>query len=54
MKAGVLFPLSSFPSKYGIGDLGKNAYSIVETLAENGAQYLQILPFHFSTQANSP
>ena len=23
MKAGVLFPLSSFPSDFGIGDFGK-------------------------------
>lgn len=54
MNAGILFPLSSFPSKYGIGDLGTNAYKIIDTLAENGANYLQILPFHPSTQANSP
>lgn len=54
MKAGILFPLSSFPSDYGIGDLGKNAYSIIDELADNGGQYLQILPFHPSTQANSP
>ena len=54
MNCGVLFPLSSFPSNHGIGDLGKNAYAVIDALANNGANYLQILPFHPSTQANSP
>lgn len=54
MKSGVLFPLSSFPSKHGIGDLGANAYAIIDDLANNNADYLQILPFHPSNQANSP
>ena len=54
MNCGVLFPLSSFPSNHGIGDLGKNAYAVIDALANNGADYLQILPFHPSTQANSP
>lgn len=50
MNAGILFPLSSFPSSHGIGDFGENAYRIVDALAKNGAKYLQILPFHPSTQ----
>lgn len=54
MNAGILFPLSSFPSNHGIGDLGKNAYAIIDKLAACNGQYLQILPFHPSTQANSP
>ena len=54
MKAGVLFPLSSFPSDFGIGDFGKNAYQTIDLLKQNGADYLQILPFHPSYQANSP
>ena len=54
MKSGILFPLSSFPSKHGIGDLGKEAYKVIDQLAANKGQYLQILPFHPSTQANSP
>ena len=52
MKSGILFPLSSFPSKHGIGDLGKEAYKVIDQLAANKGQYLQILPFHPSTQAN--
>lgn len=54
MNTGILFPLSSFPSNHGIGDLGKNAYEIIDRLAASNGQYLQILPFHPSTQANSP
>lgn len=54
MKTGILFPISSFPSDYGIGDFGKNAYKIIDLLQKNGADYLQILPFHPSYQANSP
>ena len=54
METGVLFPLSSFPSNHGIGDLGENAYKVIDLLEKNGADYLQILPFHPSTQANSP
>ncbi len=54
MKTGVLFPLSSFPSDFGIGDFGKNAYKTIDLLKQNGVDYLQILPFHPSYQANSP
>lgn len=54
MNSGILFPLSSFPSNHGIGDLGKEAYKVIDALKDSGAQYLQILPFHPSTQANSP
>lgn len=54
MQTGILFPLSSFPSNHGIGDLGKTAYKVIDLLQESGANYLQILPFHPSTQANSP
>ena len=36
MKAGVLFPLSSFPSDFGIGDFGKNAYQTIDLLKQNG------------------
>lgn len=54
MNTGILFPLSSFPANQGIGDLGENAYKIIDCLAASGGNYLQILPFHPSTQANSP
>lgn len=54
MKSGVLFPISSFPSNHGIGDFGENAYQIIDQLSKYKLDYLQILPFHPSFQANSP
>ena len=43
MKAGVLFPLSSFPSDFGIGDFGKNAYQTIDLLKQNGFKSFLIL-----------
>ena len=35
-KNGVLLPLSSLPSKNGIGSMGKEAYEFIDILKENG------------------
>ena len=43
-KAGVLLHPTSLPSKYGIGDLGKEAYKFIDFLAEAGQSVWQILP----------
>ena len=42
--AGILFAISSLPSKYGIGCFSKEAYKFVEWLVEAGQTYWQILP----------
>jgi 4-alpha-glucanotransferase len=42
--SGVLLHPTSFPSRYGIGDLGDAAYRFVEFLAESKQKYWQILP----------
>ncbi len=42
--AGVLFAISSLPSKYGIGCISKEAYDFVDFLKESGQSYWQILP----------
>ena len=42
--AGVLLHPTSLPSKYGIGDLGRNAYQFVDFLADAGQKVWQILP----------
>ena len=34
--AGLLLPISSLPSPYGIGTLGKEAYKFVDYLVEAG------------------
>jgi 4-alpha-glucanotransferase len=43
-KNGVLMHISSLPSDYGIGTLGKEAYNFVDSLARTGQSYWQILP----------
>lgn len=43
---GILLPLSSLPSSYGIGDFGKSSYHFIKWLAKNGYKYWQILPLN--------
>ena len=42
--AGILMPISSLPSDYGIGCFSKSAYEFVDWLKEAGQTYWQILP----------
>ena len=42
--AGVLCHISSLPSKYGIGSLGKEAYEFADLLKRSCVKYWQILP----------
>ena len=42
-KSGILAHPTSFPSKYGVGDLGKGAYEFVDFLGKSG-QVFQLLP----------
>lgn len=43
-RAGVLLNISSLPSPYGIGDLGKQARAFADRLADMGFGLWQILP----------
>lgn len=43
---GVLLPIFSLPSKYGIGDFGYEAYEFIDILSENGIKYWEILPIN--------
>src|SRR5690606_30450776 len=52
--AGMLHPITSLPSRFGIGDLGPAAYGFVETLASAGQKYWQILPLGQTGYGNSP
>ncbi len=52
--AGILLPISSLPSKYGIGDFGKKAYEFVDWLKEAGQTYWQILPLVPTSYGDSP
>ena len=53
-KCGVLLPVSSLPSKYGIGCFSKSAYEFVDELKEAGQSYWQILPLGPTSYGDSP
>ncbi len=52
--SGVLLHISSLPSPYGIGTMGKQAYRFIRFLHEAGQTYWQILPLGTTGFANSP
>jgi len=52
--SGVLLHPSSFPSDYGIGDLGQEAYRFVDFLYSSGQKYWQVLPFNPPGFGESP
>lgn len=43
---GILFPIFSLPSKYGIGDFGEEACEFIDILSENNIEYWEILPIN--------
>lgn len=51
---GILMPVASLPSKYGIGSFSKSAYAFVDTLALAGQKYWQILPLGSTGYGDSP
>lgn len=53
-KSGILLSISSLPSDYGIGTLGKSAYEFVDFLKKSGQYYWQILPVNPVSFGNSP
>lgn len=52
--AGILLAVSSLPSPYGIGTLGKAAYDFVDFLSASGQKYWQMLPVGPLTYGDSP
>ena len=52
--AGILLPISSLPSRYGIGCFSKSAYDFVDWLKEAGQSYWQILPLGPTSYGDSP
>lgn len=52
--SGILVHPTSFPGKYGIGDLGDNVYRFIDWLAENGQSIWQILPLGPTSYGDSP
>ena len=52
--SGILYPVSSLPSRYGIGSFSKEAYEWIDFLAEAGQGYWQVLPFGPTGYGDSP
>ncbi len=52
--AGILLPISSLPSPYGIGTLGKAAYQFIDCLKKAGQRYWQVLPVGPTSYGDSP
>src|SRR5512133_1005016 len=47
--SGILMHVTSLPSKYGIGDLGPEAYRFADFLQASGQNYWQVLPLNHTT-----
>ena len=53
-KSGVLMPVSSLPSKYGIGSFGKAAHDFIDFLDETQQKCWQVLPLNPTSYGDSP
>ncbi len=53
-KSGVLLPVSSIPSRYGIGAFSREAYTFIDLLEKAGQSYWQILPLGPTGYGDSP
>ena len=52
--AGILMPVSSLPSPYGIGTFGSAAYDFVDFLKKARQKYWQVLPVGPTSYGDSP
>ena len=53
-RSGILLPVSSLPSPWGIGAFSGEAYAFVDFLAEAGQKLWQILPLGPTGYGDSP
>ncbi len=53
-KNGILMHISSLPSEYGIGKMGKAAYDFIDFLVASGVKCWQILPLSPTSYGDSP
>jgi len=52
--AGMLLPVASLPSNYGIGTFGKAALDLIDFLQKSGLKYWQVLPLGPTGYGDSP
>ena len=53
-EAGILMPVTSLPSPYGIGTLGREAYAFLDFIGDAGMKYWQVLPLGPTGYGDSP
>lgn len=53
-KSGILMPVSSLPSPYGIGSFGKGAMDFIDFLDATGQKCWQVLPLNPTSYGDSP
>ncbi|MBR2432816.1 MAG: 4-alpha-glucanotransferase [Clostridia bacterium] len=53
-KSGVVMPISSLPSRYGIGSFGKSAFDFVDFLDATKQKCWQVLPLNPTSYGDSP
>ena len=53
-KSGILLHISSLPTRYGIGSLGRAAYDFADFLRDAGQTYWQLLPLGPTGCGDSP
>ncbi len=53
-QSGVLMPIFSLPSKYGIGDFGTEAYNFIDFMQKSNQKIWEILPLVQTGFSNSP
>ena len=52
--SGILLPISSLPSDYGIGTFGGQAFRFIDFLKDAGQKYWQVLPIGPTSYGDSP
>ena len=52
--AGILMPISSLPSPYGIGTMGQAARDFIDFCEKSGQSYWQVLPIGPTGYGDSP
>ncbi len=52
--SGILYPVTSLPSRFGIGSFSKEAYEFVDFLKKAGQSFWQVLPFGPTGYGDSP
>jgi 4-alpha-glucanotransferase len=52
--SGILLHPTSFPNRFGVGDLGLEAYKFIDFLRDSSQQYWQVLPLGPTGYGNSP